>query len=287
MAFVIRFDKLNIEDVIITDPKINPKTKGLSAAILNKQTKKGFGIETPNLKAPFGVSAYDPSDGADETKISYSIPLSVEYKPTDAASDDESVEIKGQRQLIDFLKGMDELMIPYGIKHSQMIFKKTYADTPANRGIVEALYTKAIKDNIGKDGTQYSDRINIKLQRNMAGTGPDDKVLFFKESSTPLVIENWKSLTETIPKGCTVKAIIQPQIFFVAGKFGLKVKLIQMKLPNVQRVGRPITYAFSEPPADEAGAGSGPAKKMNDTHADDSDAEPDTVEETDVENAEA
>lgn len=284
MAFVIRFDKLNAEDVIFTDPKINPKTKGLSAAILNKQTKKGFGIETPNMKAPFGVSAYDPSDGADETKISYSIPLSVEFKPTDEATDEESADIKGQRQLIEFLKGLDAMMIDYGIKHSQMIFKKTYANTPANRGIVEALYTKAIKDQVGKDGTQYSDRINIKLQRNQAGTGPDEKVLFFKESSTPLVIENWKSLTETIPKGSTVKAIIQPQIFFVAGKFGLKVKLIQMKLPNVQRVGRPITYAFSEPPADEVASA---AKKTVDTHADDSDAEPEAVEETEEENAEA
>jgi|LauGreDrversion4_2_1035121.scaffolds.fasta_scaffold217282_1 hypothetical protein len=284
MAFVIRFDKLNIEDVVFTDPKINPKTKALNAAILNKQTKKGFGIETPNMKAPFGVSAYDPSDGADETKITYSLPLSVEFKPTEEATDEESVDIKGQRQLIEFLKGMDALMIDYGIKHSQMIFKKTYANTPANRGIVEALYTKAIKDNVGKDGTQYPDRINIKLMRNQAGTGPDDKILFFKESSTPLVIENWKSLSETIPKGSTVKAIIQPQIFFVAGKFGLKVKLIQMKLPNVQRVGRPITYAFSEPPAEEVAT---VVKKSSDTHADDSDAEPDTVEETEEENAEA
>lgn len=280
MSFVIRFDNLDINDIVFTDPKINPKTKKLQSGIISAKTKKTFGIETPNMIAPFGLSVYDPTDGGDPTQASYSLPLRVDYNPNDAESESESAEVKGQRKLIEFMKGLDRKMIDFGIRHSQLIFKKTYADTPANRQVVEALYSSLVKPQVGKDGTVYPDRLNMKLNGNEERSGPDSQILFFKDSSSPIVIESWSHLSELIPKGTQVKAIIQPSIFLIAGKFGLKLKLIQMKVPNVQRVGRPMTYAFSEPPAEIEDV-KVEKKKTFDSHVNDSDEEePEEIEES-------
>jgi hypothetical protein len=49
-----------------------------------------------------------------------------------------------------------------------------------------------------------------------------------------------------VPKGMAIKAILQPRFYFVNGKAGINFRLMQLKLPNVERVGKPTVYAFSE-----------------------------------------
>jgi hypothetical protein len=279
-SFVSRSNDLNLSNVIFTTPKPNPVTKKLSAAILNSESKKQFYIESPNLIATFGLSIYDPTNGSDPSSSVYSVPLRVDFKPDEQETETENENTRMQRKFLQFLKGLDEKAIDFGLEFSQQIFKKQYANTPANRGVVEALYSPLVKANVGKDGTQYPDRIQLKLNANDEKTGPDSRILFFKDTATPVAIESWTQLGEMIPKGANVKVIISPQIYIIPGKFGIKLKLIQMKVPNVQRVGRPIGYAFSDPPVEEVVAVVDEKKSSKtDTHADDSDEDIEEIEE--------
>ena len=279
-SFVSRSNDLDLSNVIFTTPKLNPATKKLTAAILNGDIKKQYYIESPNLIASFGLSIYDPTNGSDPSSSVYSVPLRVDFKPDEQESETEPENTRMQRKFLAFLKGLDEKAINFGLENSQLIFKKQYANTPANRGVVEALYSPLVKANIGKDGTQYQDRIQLKLNANEEKTGPNSSYLFFKDTATPIAIESWNQLGEMIPKGASVKVIISPQIYFIPGKFGIKLKLIQMKVPNVQRIGRPIGYAFSDPPLEAAETAVVEKKSAKtETHADDSDEEPEEIDE--------
>ena len=271
-SFVSRSNDLNMSNVIFTAPKPNPVTKKLSAAILNGESKKKFYIESPNMIASFGLSVYDPTNGSDPSSAVHSVPLRVDFKPDEQETETENENTRSQRKFMDFLKGLDAKAIDFGLEHSQLIFKKHYANTPANRGVVEALYSPLVKAQVGKDGTVYPDRIQLKLNANEEKTGPDSRILFFKDTATPVAIESWTQLGEMIPKGANVKVIISPEIYMIPGKFGIKLRLIQMKVPNVQRVGRPQGYAFSDPPLEDAVVEEKKTPKTE-THADDSDEE--------------
>jgi hypothetical protein len=270
---VIRTNDLNIDIIEFTEIKPN-KVKKPSAYIVKKDDKKTFLVETPELVAQFGLSAYDPnkdSATSDPTKINYSIPVRFDFKPDDVPSESDSAAIQSQRQFLDFIKGLDEMAINYIIDHSQEILKKKFASREAAHAVASTMYASLVKSSAGKDGTIYSDRINIKLGGNEDNSGPNSDYLFFKETAKPLEISSWTELSELVPKGSRVKMILQPRIILMPGKFFLKLHLMQMKIPNVQRAARITGYAFSDAPMEVDEVVAAPAK--NDTHADDSDAE--------------
>ena len=275
--FVIRPTEYNAENIVFTEPKNNKITKKLTSYLLNSNTKTGFGIETPKMTAQFGLSVYDPSGsngGGDPESFTYSIPLRVDFKPDEPELENESDEIKTQRRFIQYLKDLDQKAIDFGVKYSNLIFKKVY--TESQRGVVEALYTPLIKPQVGKDGTKYQDTIKIKLGGNQQRTGPHESMLFFMNREQK-VVETWDDLSNIVCKSAKVKAIIQPQIYMIAGKFGLKFRLIQMKVDEVKRITAPVGYAFSDAP-DEKVVETTNSSKSN-THADDSDNEAEEVNE--------
>ena len=233
---VLTTQTLNLENTAITVPKLN-KAKQLSAGIINTSTRSALYIETPYLINPFGLTYYE--GGGKEVKEEdrqWSISLKA---------------VGGQGQvpedvttLFDFLKALDEKTIDYGIEHSQTIFKKKYSKEQRNI-LVDLLYNRAVKPSVGSDGTIYPDRITLKVMKN------DQKLpelMVFKDSEKPLNIDSWETLQGLICKGTPVKAIIQPKWYFVNGKMGINFRVLQIKLPNQERVGRPLGYAFSEPP---------------------------------------
>lgn len=226
----------NIENIVLTVPKINPTTKSLSAAIINNDTKSGLYIETPYAITPFGVGAYDPNGNLEESKKNYTISLKEVAGP---GEDQASVT-----HFFNILRDLDEKIIDWGVEHSQLIFKKTY--TPAQKGIVEALYKRCVKKSTpGKDGTVYPDRIDLKIMKKEDGS-PDVNV--FKDSPTPVELPSFASFDGLVNKGSSIKTIVQARIYFMPGSFGMNLKVIQIKIPTgVQKVGKPITYAFSEP----------------------------------------
>lgn len=275
---VIRTNDLNIDIIEFTEIKPN-KVKKPSAYIVKKDDKKTFLVETPELVAQFGLSAYDPnkdSATSDPTKINYSIPVRFDFKPDEEPSESDSPAIQSQRQFLDFIKGLDEMAINYIIDHSQEILKKKFASREAAHAVASTMYASLVKSSAGKDGTIYSDRINIKLGGNEDNSGPNSDYLFFKETAKPLEIASWTELSELVPKGSRVKMILQPRIILMPGKFFLKLHLMQMKIPNVQRAARITGWAFSDPPSEEVVVSTkvkDESQVKDETHADDSDAE--------------
>ncbi len=293
---IINYQKLASGfDVIFTAPKKNKETQQLSVAMLDSITKKTFYFETPELIPYFGLSVYDPlKNGSDPTKFVYSLPLSMEFVPGEEENQDEQMNpdranrIKEQRAFMDALNMIDEKLVPFGIANSQMIFKKTYQNTEAGReNFKEFVYSSPVKHSVQRDPKTneivrtYADRINLKIPANKEFTGPDPRILFFKDSLEPIVIKDWDHLGSLILEGKPLKAILQPRIFATPQKFGITFRIVQVKLPEVERTVRPDTYAFSVKPRgaiENGGAGSGPADNNNDTHVNDSDNEADEVD---------
>ncbi len=278
-------------DVIFTAPKKNKETQQLSVAMLDSITKKPFYFETPYLIPYFGLSVYDPlKNGSDTTKFVYSLPLSMEFVPGEEEQEQQdperAIRIKEQRDFMAALNKIDEQLITYGITNSQFIFKKAYQNTEAGReNFKEFVYSSAVKHSVQRDPKTneivrtYADRINLKLPMNKEFTGPDSRILFFKDSVEPISIKDWDQLTALIPKGKPVKAILQPRIFATPQKFGITFRIVQVKLPEIERSARPDTYAFSIKPKGLVEDGSaGATSNMNDTHAADSDNEADEVD---------
>ncbi len=272
-AFVVRTNQLDIETVEYTRISNDKKTGKPKAFILNKSTGKTFAVETPELTCQFGPSVWDAGNGQDPSKVNYSLELRVDYAPESEESEEESEAIKNQRRFMAFIQGLDEMAISYMLENSQELFKKKYPQTDAGREVVRALYSPLVKVQMSKDGnTRYNDKIKLKLNHNEDFSGPDSNLLIFKDSAKPITVESWNQFIEMIPKGTKLKAIVQPQIILMPGKFFLKLKLIQMKIPNVQRVSRPIGYAFSDPVSEQVEE-SNNANAKTSTHADDSDDE--------------
>ncbi len=264
---VIRTNDLNIANVKFTPIKPN-KMKKPSAYVVKSDDEKTFMMESPTVVAPFGLSDFVTGD-----QHNYSIPLRFDFKPTDEASESDSDEIKSQRIFRNFIAGLDEMAVNYMYDNSMEIIKRKFPNREAGLAVISALYSPLIKNVPGKDGTIYSDRVNIKLGANEDGSGPNPSYLFFKDTAKPLEISTWQELSELIPKGARVKVILQPRIVLMPGKFFLKLHLVQMKVPNIQRTARITGYAFSDPPAEEEETTTAPVVEKDETHAEDSDAE--------------
>lgn len=293
---IVNTQKMNSGfDVIFTNPKRDDKGN-LSVGILDSITKKPFYIETPELSPSFGLSVYDPTKtNADPKKYVYSIPLSTEFVDGEDNIDTDPARqsrIDQQKIFMNTLKNIDEKLVSFGIKNSQFIFKKHYQDTEAGREIFrEHVYSGAIRHNVVRDEKTgnitkvYPDKINLKIPANdTENTGPTDRIQFYKNSEDALEIRDWDHLSSLIPARKPIMAILQPRIFATPQKFGITFRIVQVKLCEFERVGRPQNYSFSVKPQgvaienekteEKAEEKAEPKKeKKNDTHTEDSDAE--------------
>ena len=229
---------LNIDNVTLTNLKVDKITKRLSAGIIDQITRSSLYIQTTDLIAPFGVSAYDGGNGKSTQEESKTWSLVLK------AAGGQNENIDEINILIKFLKALDEKAIDYAMNNSYAIFKKKY-ESSQRAVVTDLLYNRCVKPSVSSDGTVYPDKITLKIMKNDQML-PD--VLVFKNSPEPLEINSWEMLQSLIPKGTPIKAIIQPKAYFVNGKMGINFRVLQIKLPNFEKVGRPVTYAFSEAP---------------------------------------
>lgn len=229
---------LNIDKITLTNLKTDKLTKRLSAGIMDEDTRSSLYIQTPDLVAPFGVSSYDGGNGKSSQEDSKTWSLVLK------ASGGQNENIEEINILIKFLKDLDEKAIDYAMNNSYSIFKKKY-ESSQRAVVTDLLYNRCVKPSISSDGTVYPDKITLKIMKNDKML-PD--VLVFKNSAEPLEISSWEMLQSLVPKGTPLKAIIQPKAYFVNGKMGINFRVLQIKLPNFEKIGRPVMYAFSEAP---------------------------------------
>lgn len=243
-------NEFNSSNITITDPRKKKNKKGetsFNALILHNG--RPLFLETPWLKAPFGASMYE-KDG----KKNYSLALNPIGRNFD--DEDEKVSINS---FFDELESLDNIMLDYGWKHRGV---GIFSEPPEVKAVVKALYSRCIKQDKEKE---YPRRLNLTLPK---ARDDDNKILdtvpnfdVFKGSKDPLSIESFDKLIVSvngkptdepglIGKGCFNRCILQPRIWFIAGKFGLSWNVIALELKTISKVNVRGTYSFSRPDDD-------------------------------------
>ena len=233
---VFNFSTIDAKELILTKAKKNDKGK-VQASLLHNELKKGFYIQTPSVIAPFPPSTYNPNNNIPEPEQNWA--LSVKASPGNGESQ-ENVD-----KFFDIFRKLEERVIDWALENSLLVFGKAYK--PEQRSIVEALLEKKklIKSSVDKEGNSYPDRIDFKFSRD-ENNKPD--VLIFRDTSVPLQVNSFAEIVELIPKGSAIKAIIHPTLYVMPGGCGIRLRIVQIKLSNnSQKLGKPITYAFSDP----------------------------------------
>lgn len=258
---VIKTNDLNAEVFSITDPR-KGKNDRLSSLLLHDETP--VYSETPWLKAPFGVSDYTPEGGKTEWSINLSAtPLVDVGDGEDKEAAREAAQDVTNRYFEQWCLA-DEMMLEHGIKHYKLI-KQALKKAPNKEGMA-MLYNEIVK---GK-GTQYPLRLQPKIPKMRDPKNPKDvledspNVQVYKAGTGEEVsITSFQDLVKLIPKGSFVKAIILPKVWYIAGKYGVSLSVVQL-LVREQTSGRPTGYAFSVPIDPNAGK-----IENNDDHAPD------------------
>ena len=264
---VVRPDEFDASNVELTNVKLNPKTKRLTALMLQKNGRP-LNLETPTLRVPFGVSPYQKGDSG-----------GIDYSITFVAQGQNQNDEKAHA-FFDQLRKVDEMVKQYGFENCEKIFKKKLA-----KSVVDELYNPIVKTAVDDTGTPYPPKIQPKfIQEN-----ENPSVLFFKGSSEEpenLEENGWDILMDNVKKGCYGRAIIQPRLWFISGKFGCTLKVIQLQVPETIS-NRPTRYAFSKSPESDDVEKASTSNAADDDEADDADEgdEEEDVEEEDSDDA--
>lgn len=265
--------------VTITDPRKRKNAKGdinFNALVLHGG--RPLYLETPWLRAPFGASLFEKEGG----KKNYSLALN----PLGPNLDDEEENVMIQ-EFFDQLEQLDAILLEYGWNHRNAGF---FSEVPEVKAVVKALYSKCVKQDKEK---QYPRRLNLSLPM---ARDEDNKILdtvpgfdIYKDSTEPYPVESFTEIVASmngnpnhephlIEKGAFCRCIIQPRIWFIAGKFGVTWSVRALELKTIVKVNFRGKYAFSRPDGEEA--------SDDDSDADsDADADADSVKEDSVEDS--
>jgi hypothetical protein len=225
---VVRVDQLDIRDVAISPLRVL-KDKRLSAYLKNTNSESNL-YETPNLFTN-GLLKYEAGGGAPS---SISLPLS-KY-----ASNGESME--NVEKFFSYLSELDNTVITYILYNSQLIFKKQY--TQEQKPIVEALFTKGISQNVGKNGITYTS-MKLKFQKNIIDGVAYPEVMIF-EGRKNLNVRTFEDIENILlGRKTPIRVIFQPRIYFMGGKCGITYYVTQILIPERKVIEAPKDFAFS------------------------------------------
>jgi hypothetical protein len=190
--------------------------------------KNPFVIQTPQCYAPYGMNIYKDEKTGNE---SYSLELS--FKDKDSR--------EPLQKFFSILEEIDKKVIEATMENSQAWIRK-----PANKDVIEALYTPTIKypkdKETGEIITKYPPTYRLKLNKDAKGNFRC--VAYDQETKEETLMET------VIPKmkGSKVTAIANCSGIWVAGsKFGISLKASQLMVAVNSGINR---FAFQEIPED-------------------------------------
>lgn len=227
-SIITRFKDLDIKNhMVIHKPFLNPNNNVFNTQIL--YDNHSMILETPYLKAPFGLTSYQKG-----SKLGHSITLMSSGTYTDS-----------QEVITTFfneLKKIDEIMITFGEKYSTLLFGKTMS-----REEIIQIYDSGVRGKLDAKGVPYPDKISPKVlhQENDEST---PKIVLFKNSKIPLEINSWNDLENMIEKGRSLRGIIQPKVYFLKDRYGITYEYHQIKLPSIVTTNdiKLGNYSFSD-----------------------------------------
>ena len=180
-------------------------------------------MQTPDMKAPFGVSVW-PSDNGGPDK--HSIDLSFEGRETS-----EPIS-----QFFDALQQIDSRVVRDGNENSQLWLKKKFP----SEDVVRALYTPTIKHSKNRETGEEDNRYAPTFKMTLPFKDGQFQCPCYRSRREEVdlheVIQSGRS------KGARVQAIVQLSAIWVVGqKFGLMWKVRQLKISEPVRLSG---YAF-------------------------------------------
>ncbi len=225
---VTRFKDLDIKNhMFIHKPVLNPNNHIFNTQILYDNHL--MILETPYLKAPFGLTSYQKG-----SKLGHSITLMSSGTYTDS----QEVITK----FFNELKKIDEIMIIFGEKYSEMLFGKQMS----HEEIIQ-IYDSGVRGKLDAKGIPYPDKISPKVIHQ--NDDPDiPKIVLFKNSQIPFEINSWNDLEKNIEKGRSLRGIIQPKVYFLKDRYGITYEYHQIKLPSIVTTNdiKLGNYSFSD-----------------------------------------
>merc|ERR1711871_338547 len=230
----------NVEDIIdrnsFGEPQTDPTYGNVSIRTFVKDDngqKQPLLLETPWMKAPFGVNKFDPT--GPNARPKFKIPLS--YHRLE--------DYERQQVFKRFYELLDEKLVDVAFENAGSWLKREGEP----KAVVKAFYSPSMtysKDKKGKINMNYPPKIQIKL-----GTyqNDDGSIRFaapvYKDKDTTL-----SNPMESIQKGCDVKSIIEcTGVWEVNGKFGLGWRANQLK---VKEKAARNAYVFEDDSDDES-----------------------------------
>ncbi len=225
---ITRFKDLDIKNhMTINKPFLNPNNNVYNTQIFYDNHL--MILETPYLKSPFGVTSYQKG-----SKLGHSITL----MSCGTYTDSQEVITK----FFNELKKIDEVMITFGEKYSEMLFGKEMSRTE-----IIQIYDSGVRGKLDAKGVPYPDKISPKVISHDSDNNIP-KIVIFKNSKNPLEINSWNDLENVIEKGRSLRGIIQPKVYFLKDRYGISYEYHQIKLPSIVtandiQVGN---YSFSD-----------------------------------------
>lgn len=194
MANVMMYKNFDVSKM--TCGLVNKNRAGGNQVSLMYNEKRGsILIQTPTMRAPFGLSEYVPENG--EPK--YSIDVSFNGYNSNPKI----------RQFLDVVKAVDEHMISMGVEHSVEWFGKKMS-----REVVEELYRPLVKES--KQPEKYAPTCKCKI-RDL------HKVEAYTKNR-----ESY-SVSDLLP-GSSIRMILEfSPIWFVNKQFGVTLNILQLE----------------------------------------------------------
>lgn len=227
----------NANNVEFSEPRTRKGKDGVDRLISYVRYEgKPLWLETPWLKAPFGVSSFNKGDTGN---VDWSVNLSAQPSGLDS----EELICK----FFENLRGMEKGLISFGVEHSKVIFGEDHPEA-----VVSVLFNRFVKQDKEK---KYAPRFSPKIPR-VRSRGDDisdcPNIEFFRGGSgEPAELENFEQLAKYVSKGSCVRALISPRIYFVSGKFGVSWDVISMKAQTTSSARPTGLGAFSDETAEE------------------------------------
>lgn len=196
---------IDVSKIKFGDVKVQEKTGGKLINV-SYDGKSRFVIQTPEMRAPFGVNKWDK-----EGPVKYSLNLSfgdAENRPP-------------LQTFLEFLKEMDKLILQTAFENSQKWFKKKYPSID----VLEALYTPLVKYSVDKQTSEITDKYPPTVKLNIPYKDNKIRCEAYDKDANEI------DLLEMNSKGSFVTAIVQfSSIWIVSNKFGCAPGILQVQM---------------------------------------------------------
>jgi hypothetical protein len=234
--------KDNVNDVlkriVFEDPESNNDYGNVSIRIMinnENGTKQNLYLETPWMKAPFGVSSFEVASKKGDKYFKHKLPVSFDNLEQD----------KAQQAYHDFMEKLDKKIIDQGFKNAG----EWLGLSGEPKAVIKAFYSPGVvyaKDKQGKKSDKYPPRVTYKLPTYLDKKTGTAKFLTKMYDDKKEDIEN---PAKDLVKGSRLKSLVEcTGIWVVNKKFGAGWRSIQSKVKFPENR---FAYAFTEDSDDE------------------------------------